>query len=136
MESDDSGKTKVNLKYGDKEEIKKEVIKVSKVLEDVKITGFTNCRNFRQGATKIAGEEVGMTKSNANKKKEPFWKRNILRDISISRKDVSKVVAWIGRWKKRQEQRERLARSKGQAEKKRIYIGNGRTETENNWKSH
>ena len=72
MESDDSGKTKVNLKYGDKEEIKKEVIKVSKVLEDVKITGFTNCRNFRQGATKIAGEEVGMTKSNANKKKEPF----------------------------------------------------------------
>ena len=33
---------------------------------------------------------------------------------------------------KGQEQRERLATSKVWAEKKRIYIGNGRTETENN----
>ena len=32
--------------------------------------------------------------------------------------------------KKEQEKRERLARSKAWDEKKRIYIGNGRTETE------
>ena len=36
---------------------------------------------------------------------------------------------------KGQEKRERLARSKVWAEKKRVYIGNGRTETENNCKS-
>ena len=29
--------------------------------------------------------------------------------------------------------RKRLARSKAWAEKKRVYIGNGRTETENNY---
>ena len=37
---------------------------------------------------------------------------------------------------KGQEQRERLARSKVWADKKRVYTGNGRTETENNCKSH
>ena len=31
----------VNLKYGDKEKIKEEVIKVNKVCEHVQITGFT-----------------------------------------------------------------------------------------------
>ena len=33
---------------------------------------------------------------------------------------------------KRQERRERLARSRVWAEKKKVYIGNGRTETKNN----
>ena len=101
MESDDFGKTEVNLKYGDKEKIKDEVIKMIKVLEHVKITGFTHCRNVIQAAMKIVGEEVGMKKSNAKKKKEPFWKRRILTDISWLRKDLSRIEAWFaGRWKK------------------------------------
>ena len=37
---------------------------------------------------------------------------------------------------KGQEKRKRLARSKVWDKKKRVYIGNGRTETENNCKSH
>ena len=37
---------------------------------------------------------------------------------------------------KEQEERKRLARPKVCAEKKRVYIGNGRTETENNCKSY
>ena len=37
---------------------------------------------------------------------------------------------------KGQGKRKRLDRSKGWVEKKRIYIGNGGTETENNSKSH
>ena len=91
----------VNLKYGDKEKIKEEVIKINKVLEHVKITGFTHCRNVIQAAMKIVGEEVGMKKSNAKKKKEPFWKRRILTDISRLRKDLSRIEAWFaGRWKK------------------------------------
>ena len=86
---------------------------------------------------RIVGEEVGMKKSNAKKKKEPFWKRRILRDISRLRKDLSRIEAWVCRkMEKRQEQRERLARSKVWAEKERVYAGNGRTETENNCKSH
>ena len=98
---DDFGKTEVNLKYGDKEKIKEEVIKMNKVLEHVKITGFTHCRNVIQAAMKIVGEEVGMKKSNAKKKKEPFWKRRILTDISRLRKDLSRIEAWFaGRWKK------------------------------------
>ena len=36
---------------------------------------------------------------------------------------------------KGQEKRKKLARSKVWAKKKRVYIGNGRTETENNCKS-
>ena len=100
LEGDDFGKTEVNLKYGDKEKIKEEVIKMSKVLEHVKITGFTHCRNIIQAAMRIVGEEVGMKKSNAKKKKEPFWKRRILRDISRLRKDLSRTEAWFaGRWK-------------------------------------
>ena len=90
----------MNLKYGDKEKIKEEVIKINKVLEHVKITGFTHCRNVIQAAMRIVGEEVGMKKSNAKKKKEPFWKRRILRDIIRLRKDLSRIEAWFaGRWK-------------------------------------
>ena len=100
MEGDDFGKTEVNLKYGDKEKIKEEVIKMNKVLEHVKITGFTHCRNVIQAAMKIVGEQVGMKKSNAKKKKEPFWKRRILTDISRLRTDQRRIEAWFaGRWK-------------------------------------
>ena len=42
-----------------------------------------------------------MKKSNAKKKKEPFWKRRILRDINRLRKDLSRIEAWFTeRWKK------------------------------------
>ena len=100
LEGDDFGKTEVNLKYGDKEKIKEEVIKINKVLEHVKTTGFTHCRNFVQAAMEILGEEVGMKKSNAKKKKTPFWKRRILTDISRSRKNLRLIEAWFaGRWK-------------------------------------
>ena len=60
LEGNDFGKMEVNLKYGDKEEIKEEVININMVLEHVKITGFTHCRNVIQAAMKIIGEEVGM----------------------------------------------------------------------------
>ena len=102
MEGDDFGKTEVNLKYGDKEKIKEEVIKMNKVLEHVKVTGFTHRRNVRQVTMRIVGE-VGMKKLNAKKKKEPFWKRRILRDISRLRKDLSRIEAWF--WGKGQEQK-------------------------------
>ena len=72
LEGDDFGKMEVNLKYGDKEKIKEEVIKMNKVLEHVKITGFTHCRNVIQSAMRLVGEEGGMQKSSAKMKKEPF----------------------------------------------------------------
>ena len=72
LEGDEVGKTKVNLKYGDKGKIKEEVIKMNKVLQHGKITGFTHCRNVMQAAMIIVGEEVSVKKSNAKKKKEPF----------------------------------------------------------------
>ena len=80
---------------------------------------------------KIVGEEVVMKKSNAKKKDEPFWKRRIVKDISRLRRNLSRTEAWFkGRWKKDQKKRKRLARSKVWAEKKRVYIGNGRTAKE------
>ena len=101
LEGDDFGKTEANLKYGDKEKIKEEVIKVNKLLEHLKITGFTHCRSVIQAALRIVEEDVGMEKSNAKMKKEPFWKRRILRDISRLRKDLSRIEAWFAeRWKK------------------------------------
>ena len=73
---------------------------MNKVLEHVNIAGFTHCRNVIQEAMKIVGEEVCMKKSNTKKKREPFWKRRILRDIIRLRKDVSRKEAWfVGRWK-------------------------------------
>ena len=97
LEIDDFGKMEVYLKYGEKEKIKEEVIEMNKVLQYVyvKITGFTHCRNVIQAAMKIVGEEIGMKKSNAKKKKEPFWKRRILTDISRLRKDLSRIEAWF-----------------------------------------
>ena len=107
------------------------------MLEHVKITGFTHCRNAIKAAMKIVGEEVGMKKSNANKKKEPFLKRRILANISRLWKDLSRIEAWFsGKMEKGQEKIERKVRSKVWSENKRDYIGNGRTETENNCKSH
>ena len=93
LEGDEFGKTEVNLEYEDKEKIKEEVIKMNKVLEHVKITVITHCRNVIQVAMKIVGEEVGMKISNAKKKKEPFSKRIILRYISRLRKDRSRIEA-------------------------------------------
>ena len=93
MEGDDFGKTEVNLKYEDKEKII-EVIKINMVLEHVKITGFKHCRNVIQAAMRFIGE-VGMKKSNAKKKKEPFYKTIILRDISRLRKHLSRIEAWF-----------------------------------------
>ena len=48
---------------------------MNKVLEHVKITGFTHCRNVIQAAMKIVGEEAGMKKSNAKKKKRTFLEK-------------------------------------------------------------
>ena len=62
LEGDDFGKLEVSLKDGDKEKIKKDVIKMNKVLQHVKITAFTHCRNVIQAAMKIVGEEVDMKK--------------------------------------------------------------------------
>ena len=45
---------------------------MNKVLEHVKITGFPHCKNVIQAEMRIVGENVGMKKSNAKKKKEPF----------------------------------------------------------------
>ena len=101
LEGDDFGKTKVNLKYGDKEKNKKELIKMNKKLEHVKIKGFTHCRNVIKAAMRIVGEEVDMKKSNAKKKKEPIWKRRILRDTSRLTKDLTRIESWFAtRWKK------------------------------------
>ena len=50
LEGEEFRKTEVNLKYGDKEKIKEEVIKMNKMLEHIKITGFTHCRNVMQAA--------------------------------------------------------------------------------------
>ena len=71
LEGDDFGETEVNLNDGNKERIKEKVIKMNKVLEHVKITGFTHCRNVIQAAMRLVEEEVGMQKSNAKMKKEP-----------------------------------------------------------------
>ena len=74
---------------------------MNKVLGLVSTTDFTHCRNVIQAAMRIVGEEVGMKKAKAKKKKEPFCKRMILRDISRLRKDLSRIEAWFpGRWKK------------------------------------
>ena len=43
---------------------------------------------------RIVGE-VGMKKSNAKKKKEPFYKRMILRGISRLKKHLSRIEAWV-----------------------------------------
>ena len=77
------------------------VIKINKVLEHVKIIGFSHFRNVIQEEMRIIAEDVGRKKSNAKKKKEPFWKRRILSNISRLRKHLSKIEAWFaGRWKK------------------------------------
>ena len=44
---------------------------------------------------RIVGEQIDMKKSNAKKKKEPFWKRRPLSDISRLRKDLSSIEAWF-----------------------------------------
>ena len=84
-----------------KKKNKEEVIKMNQLLEHVKITDFTHCTNIKQAAMRIVGEKVAMKKSNAKKKKEPFWKRKFLRDISRLRKYLSRLETWFaGRWKK------------------------------------
>ena len=74
LAGDDFGKTEINLKYEDNEKINEEAIKIKKVLEYVKTTGFAHCRNFTQAAMRVVREEVGMKRSNTKKKQEHFSK--------------------------------------------------------------
>ena len=47
-----------------------------------------------------------MKKSNTKKKKEPFRKGRILKDISRLRKNLSRIEAWfVGRWKQDKKKR-------------------------------
>ena len=55
LENNNFGKTEVKLKYGSKERLKKEVFKLNKGLEDIKIS-FTHCRNVIQGAMRVVEE--------------------------------------------------------------------------------
>ena len=58
MEDNDQDKKEINLKYKDKEKLKEEVIVINKVLEHVKITGITHCRNVLQAAMKSIGKKL------------------------------------------------------------------------------
>ena len=70
-----------------------------------------------------------MKKSDTKNKKEPFWKRRILRDISRLRKDLNRMEAWFaGRWKKDN------GKEKDWLDQK--YGLRRKIETENNCKSH
>ena len=53
LEDNDFVKTEVNLKYGDKEKLMEEVIKMNKVVDHVKITGFTHCSKVIQAAMRF-----------------------------------------------------------------------------------
>ena len=64
-------KTELKLKYGDKEKIKEEVIKMNKVLEHVKITSFKHCRNVIKAAMAIVGEVGKEEKITFLEKKDP-----------------------------------------------------------------
>ena len=61
----------MKLKYGDKEKIKEEVIKMNKVLEHVKITSFKHCRNVIKAAMAIVGEVGKEEKITFLEKKDP-----------------------------------------------------------------
>ena len=119
LEDNDFGEMEINLKYGDKEKITAEVIKMNKMLEHVNITGFTHCRNAIQAAMRIVEEEVRMKRLNAKKKKEPFWKRKILSEISRLRKNLGKIEAWFARNGKRARPKRNscLIKSMGREEK-------------------
>ena len=75
LEDNDFDKTEGNLKYGDKEKLKEEVIKMNKVLEHVKITAFTHYKKVIQVAMRKVGKEVGIEKSNAKKPKGTILKK-------------------------------------------------------------
>ena len=64
---------------------------MNKVLEHVKITGITQCRNVLQAGMKSVGEKIGMKQPKTKKKKKPFWKKRILADIRKLRKDLSRI---------------------------------------------
>ena len=67
LQNNNFGKTEVKVKYTNKEKLK-----LSKLLEDVKIS-FTHCGNVIQGTVRVVGE-VDMKKSIVKKTMEPFWK--------------------------------------------------------------
>ena len=67
LQNNNFGKTEVKVKYTNKEKLK-----LSKPLEDVKIS-FTHCGNVIQGTVRVVGE-LDMKKSIVKKTMEPFWK--------------------------------------------------------------
>ena len=71
LEGNDFGKTEVNLKYGDKEKIKDEVIKMIKVMENVKITDFTHCRNVSRRTSRHEEIKCKEEKRTFLEKKDP-----------------------------------------------------------------
>ena len=144
LEGDDFGKTEVKLKYGEKVKIKEEVIKMNKVLKREIHRLYTLQKRHASSNKNRRRRRRRHEEIKYKEEKEPLWKRRILRDVSRVRKDLSRIEAWFAedgkRTKKTERKKKKKKRKTGRlkvwAEKERVYIGNGRTETENNCKSH
>ena len=91
MEDNDQDKKEINLKYTDKEKLKEEVIVMNKVLEHVKITGITLCRNVLQAAMKSIGKKLARRNRKQRKQRKHSGKNEILSDVSKLRKDLSRI---------------------------------------------
>ena len=64
-----------------------------------------------------------MKKSKTKKKKEPFWKRRILSDTDILRKDLNRIETWFpGRWKKCNTKEKELLDQKYKLKRKGILL--------------
>ena len=91
-----------DLKYQDRSKLKQEIGMMNNVLRCVQVTDITHLRNVVQAAAIVVGEAMGAKERQQKKeKKEPYWKRRIIGDISRLRKDLSRIEAWFGgRWKR------------------------------------
>ena len=93
-----------NCKNINKNKLRNATESVNKIMAGIHIRDLTGIRDILQAGAILVGEMVGAKDPKTKGKKEPYWKRRIMRDLERLRKDLGRIQAWFqGQWKKPKE---------------------------------
>ena len=73
---------------------------VNKVLKCIPVQNLLELKYVARASALLVCEKVGVKTDHTINKKDPFWKRRIEKEITILRKDLSRIDNWFkGQWK-------------------------------------
>ena len=75
--------------------VTKHVNEADKVLKGIPVRNSSDHKYVARADALLVCEKVGVKADHTINKKEPFWKRRMIEDIAIFRKDLSRIDDWF-----------------------------------------